>query len=192
MLPKAVLYRANKNADSGRAGVWPAVCFGGAGGVSPVRLTQERGGSPVYRVLIVDDHAAVREGVRRVLSEQLHPDAQGEASSADEAIEMVRREQWDVIVLDVHMPGKSGIEVLKAVKQTSPDLPVVMLSVYPPDQMASRLLAAGAAAYVSKSSAADELVNTIRQVVARKESRGDDPRPADNCAADDALTAWHL
>jgi len=146
----------------------------------------------MYRVLIVDDHAAVREGVRRVLSEQLHPDAQGEASSADEAIEMVRREQWDVIVLDVHMPGKSGIEVLKAVKQTNPDLPVVMLSVYPPDQMASRLLAAGAAAYVSKSSAADELVNTIRQVVARKESRGDDPRPADNCAADDALTAWHL
>lgn len=143
----------------------------------------------MYRVLIVDDHAAVRQGVRQLLNEHLHPDVQAEASNADEAIEMVRHEHWDVVVLDVNMPGKSGIEALKVMKETDPDLPVVMLSVYPPEQVAPRLLAAGAAAYVSKDSAAEELVNTIRSVV-RVNRRG--AGSADPPVADDALTAWHL
>lgn len=146
----------------------------------------------MYRVLIVDDHAAVREGVRRLLADQLHPAIQGEASSADEAIEMVQHEEWDVVVLDVSMPGKSGVEALRAMKQSNPDLPVVMFSVFPPEQMAPRLIAAGASAYVSKDSAAEELVSTIRRVVASKRTQSPPSAPQDFSSADEALTAWHL
>lgn len=148
----------------------------------------------MVRVLIVDDHAAVRQGVRQLLTEQLRPDAQGEASSADEAIEMVRRDEWDVVILDVNMPGKGGLEALRAMKQTNPNLPVVMFSVYPPEQVARRFIAAGASAYVSKESAAEELVNAVRKAVVERhrEPSGSPRDPSDPWDGDDTVTAWHL
>lgn len=131
----------------------------------------------MYRVLIVDDHAAVRQGVRQVLNEQLHPDEQGEASSADEAIAMAARQDWDVVILDVNMPGKSGLEALRAMKRQNPRLPVIMFSVYPPDQVAQRFLAAGACGYVSKGGPAEELVQAIRKAVAGKTSSTEPDHP---------------
>jgi DNA-binding NarL/FixJ family response regulator len=119
----------------------------------------------MYRVLIVDDHAAIRQGVRQVLTDQLHPDAQGEASSADEAIAMVEHDDWDVVILDVNMPGKSGMEALKAMKRHDPGLPVIMFSAFPPEQVAARFISAGAHQYVSKGGPAEELVQAIRSAV---------------------------
>lgn len=148
----------------------------------------------MYRVLIVDDHAAVRQGVRQLLGETLHPDVQAEASNADEAIAMVSREPWDVVILDVNMPGKNGLEALKAMKRTRPDLPVIMFSVYPPEQVEKRLLAAGADAYVRKDCAAEELVQAIRRAVERRAEAADPPTPRNGnpVAPDDAFTAWRL
>lgn len=116
----------------------------------------------MYRILIVDDHASVRQGVRQVLAEQLPPTTSGEAGNADEAIEMVERGDWDVVILDVNMPGKSGMDALKAMKRSHPGLPVLMFSVNPPEQMAARFIAAGASGYVSKGSPASELVSAVR------------------------------
>jgi DNA-binding NarL/FixJ family response regulator len=148
----------------------------------------------MYRVLIVDDHAAVRQGVRQVLTEQLHPEAQGEAANADEAIAMVEHEDWDVVILDVNMPGKSGLEALRAMKRHNPRLPVIMFSVYPPEQVAQRFLAAGACGYVSKGGPAEELVKAIRRAVGSRQ--GDTETPAQDggpvTAGDDNLTAWRL
>ncbi len=119
----------------------------------------------MYRVLIVDDHADVRQGVRQVLTERLHPDAQGEASNADEAIDMVEHEHWDVVILDVSMPGKSGMDALRAMKKRHPGLPVIMFSGIPPEQVAKRFKAAGASDYVSKGGSAEDLVSAIRRAV---------------------------
>ncbi|MBM3495910.1 MAG: response regulator transcription factor [Armatimonadetes bacterium] len=148
----------------------------------------------MYRVLIVDDHATVRQGVRQALDEQLHPDAQGEASNADEAIAMVEHDEWDVVILDVNMPGKGGMEALRAMKQHNPSLPVIMFSVFPPEQVAQRFMAAGAYGYVSKGGPAEELVQAIRGAVsARPTAPGAVCGCADAMAArDDSLTAWRL
>jgi DNA-binding NarL/FixJ family response regulator len=89
----------------------------------------------------------------------------GEARSGNEALEQVRKQDWDVVVLDISMPGKSGIEVLKELKQLRPRLPVLMLSIHPEDQFAVRALKTGAAGYLTKESAPAELINAIRKVV---------------------------
>jgi DNA-binding NarL/FixJ family response regulator len=146
----------------------------------------------MYRVLIVDDHAAVRQGVRQMLNERLHPDAQGEASNADEAIEMVQHDRWDVVILDVNMPGKGGMEALKAMKRFDPSLPVIMFSVFPPEQVARRFLAAGASGYVSKGGSAEDLVSAVRRAVGGGRNGGVPTGAADALTQDDALTAWHL
>lgn len=148
----------------------------------------------MYRVLIVDDHADVRQGVRQVLNEQLHPDAQGEASNADEAIAMVEHDDWDVVILDVNMPGKSGMDALRAMKKRHPGLPVIMFSGIPPEQVARRFKAAGAADYVSKGGPAEDLVAAIRNAVAngRPDDRQSGDAAAQNGERDEALTAWRL
>lgn len=146
----------------------------------------------MYRVLIVDDHAAVRQGVRQVLSEKLHPDVQGEASNADEAIEMTAHEDWDVVILDVNMPGKSGLEALRAMKRQNPRLPVIMFSVYPPEQVAQRFLAAGACGYVSKGGPAEELVQAIRKAVSGQAAERSDDSSGVSGPPEDSLTAWRL
>jgi len=118
----------------------------------------------MIRVAIADDHAIVRQGLRHVLDAQPDFSIAGEASNHGEVIQLLRREPCDVLVLDVSMPGKNGIETLKQIKVEWPKLPVLILSMYPEDQYAVRALRAGAAGYLTKVAAAGQLVEAIRQV----------------------------
>lgn len=124
-----------------------------------------RKGTLVTHILVVDDHAVVRQGVRQILSEQFRDATIGEAASAQEMMEQLRLHNWDVVVLDVGMPGKSGLDALKELKQASPKLPVLVLSAYPEDQLARRMLKAGAAGYLNKDSAPNELVRALRKIL---------------------------
>ncbi len=118
------------------------------------------------RILITDDHAVVRHGLKQILADKLRRATFGEASNAQEALEKVWKEPWDVVVLDITMPGRSGLEVLQEIKRSKPKLPVLVLSMHPEDQFAMRMLKAGAAGYMTKESAPDELVGAINKVVA--------------------------
>ncbi|HEV8717078.1 MAG TPA: response regulator transcription factor [Candidatus Binatia bacterium] len=120
----------------------------------------------MIRVLIVDDHALLRRGLRSLLSDEFHEAAFGEASNAEEALEQLGRKAWDVALLDITLPGKSGLDLLKEFKAARPKLPVLVLSVHPEDQFAVRVLKAGAAGYMTKESAPEELVKAIRKVLA--------------------------
>jgi len=118
------------------------------------------------RILITEDHAVVREGLKLILADHFKRAVFGEARNATEALDLVWKEKWDVVVLDITMPGRSGLEVLKEIKRSRPKLPVLILSMHPEDQFAVRLLKAGAAGYLTKESAGDELVGAIKKVVA--------------------------
>lgn len=118
------------------------------------------------RILIADDHAVVRQGLKQILAEEFKHAEFGEASNVQEAIEKVWKEPWDVVVLDITMPGRSGLEVLKEIKKSRPKLPVLMLSMHPEDQFAVRLLKIGASGYMTKESAPNELVGAVKKVVA--------------------------
>lgn len=118
------------------------------------------------RILITDDHAVVRQGLKQILAEEFKRAEFGEAASAQEAIERVWKETWDVVVLDITMPGRSGLEVLKEIKKSKPKLPVLVLSMHPEDQFAVRLLKIGASGYMTKESAPNELVGAVKKVMA--------------------------
>jgi DNA-binding NarL/FixJ family response regulator len=120
----------------------------------------------MMRVLIVDDHAIVRRGLRALLSDAFHGVAFGEASDAAQAMEHLGKKAWDVALLDITLPGKSGLDLLKELKAARPKLPVLVLSVHPEDQFAVRVLKAGAEGYMTKESAPEELVNAIRKILA--------------------------
>ncbi len=120
----------------------------------------------MMRVLIVDDHAILRRGLRALLSDAFHDAAFGEASNAEEALEQLGKKGWDVALLDITLPGKSGLDLLKELKAARPKLPVLVLSVHPEDQFALRVLKAGAQGYMTKESAPEELVNAIRKILA--------------------------
>jgi DNA-binding NarL/FixJ family response regulator len=118
------------------------------------------------RILIADDHAVVRQGLKQILADEFRHAVFGEASNAGEAITRVFSEPWDVVVLDVTMPGRTGLEVLAEVRKSRPRLPVLVLSMHPEDQFALRVLKSGAAGYMTKESAPAELVGAIRKVLA--------------------------
>ena len=120
----------------------------------------------MIRVLIVDDHAIVRRGLRELLSDEFRGAAFGEASTAQQALEQISKKEWDVALLDITLPGRSGLDLLKEVKAARPRLPVLVLSVHPEDQFAVRVLKAGAEGYLTKESAPEELVNAIRKILA--------------------------
>ncbi len=119
----------------------------------------------VTRILVVDDHAVVRHGVKQILNEQFQGAVIGEAQNAEEMIAMILKQAWDIVVLDVGMPGKSGLDALKDLKQVCPKLPVLVLSAYPEDQLARRMLKAGAAGYLTKDSAPNDLVQALRKIL---------------------------
>ena len=119
----------------------------------------------MIRVLIVDDHPVVRRGLLQILAEEPDMEAAAEAETASELLHMVDEGEWDVIVLDISLPDRSGLDALKDVKAMRPGLPVLVLSMHPEDQYALRVLKAGAAGYVNKDSASEELVNAVRRVV---------------------------
>jgi two-component system invasion response regulator UvrY len=118
------------------------------------------------RILIADDHAVVRLGLKKILTEAFKKAVVGEATNSQEALERVWKEPWDIVILDLTMPGRSGLEVLKEIKRERPKLPVLILSMHPEDQFAVRLLKAGASGYMTKESAADELVGAVKKAVA--------------------------
>jgi two-component system, NarL family, invasion response regulator UvrY len=116
------------------------------------------------RVLIADDHAIVREGLKRILADAPELRVAGEAATGTDAIRLVKEERWDVMLLDISMQGANGLEVLRAVKEVAPKLPVLILTMYPEDQYAVRMLKAGAAGYLTKEGAPQQLVSAIRKV----------------------------
>ncbi|HZW20780.1 response regulator transcription factor [Noviherbaspirillum sp.] len=118
------------------------------------------------RILIADDHAIVREGLKQILADTRDMVVAGDAENGNDAIKLARRGDSDVLLLDISMPDRSGIEVLKQVKKETPKLAVLMLSMHREDQYAIRSLKAGAAGYLNKQSAPAELVDAIRQVAA--------------------------
>ena len=116
------------------------------------------------RVLIADDHAILRSGLKRLLHEMTEVEAIGEAEDGNQAVERMRAERWDVLLLDLDMPGQNPLDVLKLVKVDHPDAAVLILSMYPEEQFALRALKAGAAGYLNKKSAPEQLVTAIRRV----------------------------
>ncbi|MCX9156192.1 response regulator transcription factor [Niveibacterium sp. 24ML] len=124
--------------------------------------------APTIRVLIADDHAIVRQGLRSILSDTADMVVAGEAENGVRALQMLRDGAWDVVLMDVNMPDRNGIDTLKLVKKEFPKLPVLMLSMHPEEQYAVRALKAGASGYLSKQSAPEQLVLAIRQVAAGK------------------------
>ncbi len=125
--------------------------------------------SKPIRVLIADDHAIVRQGLRQILSDTPDLTVSGEAENGVQAVQMVRGGEWDVVLMDVSMPDRNGIDALKLIKKEFPRLPVLILSMYPEEQYAIRALKAGAAGYLTKQSAPDLLVTAIRQVASGKQ-----------------------
>ncbi len=117
------------------------------------------------RILIVDDHAVVRDGVKKILSERMAELQFGEAGNVDEASKLAREGEWDVVVLDLSLADHSGLEVLKELKQIRPSLPVVILTMHSEEQYVRRAFKAGAAGYVTKDSPRAELVDAISAVI---------------------------
>jgi two-component system invasion response regulator UvrY len=119
----------------------------------------------MIKVVVVDDHAVVREGLKRIISENPGMTVTAEAGNGNEALNLVGNTPCDVVVLDISMPDKNGLDVLKQLHAESPRLPVLVLSMHAEDQYAVRVLRAGAAGYLTKESAPAKLVNAIRKVV---------------------------
>lgn len=118
----------------------------------------------MIRILVVDDHAIVRHGLRQILAETKEAFAVGEAAHANEAIRKIRGERWDLLLLDMNLPGKSGLDALKQIKSEWPDMKVLAFSVDPEEHYALRALRAGAAGYITKSSPPEVLLAAIRRV----------------------------
>ncbi|MGA2349661.1 MAG: response regulator transcription factor [Terracidiphilus sp.] len=116
-------------------------------------------------ILIADDHAVVRRGLKEILSEALPGWRFSEAGNGDEVLSRLAESAFNLVVLDINMPGRSGLDILRDVKHTYPRLPVIVLSVQPEDQYAMRCLRAGAAAYINKDSAPEELVHATKSIL---------------------------
>ncbi len=117
------------------------------------------------RILIVDDHPIVRHGLKQTLGDAHEIGEIGEAATPQEALDLVRQREWDAVILDIGLPGRGGLDVLKEIKQELPRLPVLILSMHTEDQYAVRAVRAGAAGYLTKGAAMDHLVAAIRKVV---------------------------
>jgi len=136
----------------------------------------------MIRILIADDHAIVREGLKQIVRDTPDITVAGEATNGWEVLDLVRERSWDLVLLDLAMPGRGGIETLKRLKREAPHLPVLVLSIYPEDQYAVRALKDGASGYLTKESAPDELVMAIRK--AARGGRYVSPTLGEKLAAD--------
>src|SRR5882672_6149172 len=117
------------------------------------------------RILLVDDHEILREGVKRLFDKQPGPTTFGEASNGHEALDLAREGDWDIVVLDLSLGGRSGLEVLKELRQLRPRLPVLILSMHTAVQFARRAFKAGASGYITKDSPRSELIKAINKVI---------------------------
>lgn len=118
----------------------------------------------MIKILIADDHAIVRAGLKQILADFPDMNVCGEACSGDEVLTLIRNDTWDILLLDIAMPGKNVLELIKLAKLQNPRQPILILSMYPEDQYAIRMLKSGADGYLTKESAPDQLVAAIRKV----------------------------
>lgn len=118
----------------------------------------------MVKIIIADDHAVVRTGLKQIIEQDSHLKVTGEASSGFELLEKIREGNYDVVLLDISMPGKDGLATLKELKKINPKLPVLIFTVYPEDQYAVRLLKAGASGYLNKECEPEELIEAIHRV----------------------------
>jgi len=124
------------------------------------------GRAKIMRVLIVDDHEIVRRGLKEVLADEFPGLEAGEAETSQAALERVMAREWDIALLDINLPGRSGLEVLEELKRLRPGLPVVVLSQYPEEEFAIRSLKLGASGYLNKSRASDEVLAAVKKALA--------------------------
>ncbi|MBA4136595.1 MAG: DNA-binding response regulator [Opitutus sp.] len=117
------------------------------------------------RILLTDDHAIVRHGLKQILQAEFPAAEFGEASDVPTTLDLANREHWDLLVLDITLGGRSGLEALKDIKQTRPRLPVLVLSMHPEDQFGVRVLKTGASGYLTKEAAPEELVNAVNKIL---------------------------
>ena len=117
------------------------------------------------KVLIVDDHAVVRRGVAHILTDAFDRVEIGETDSGKGALAAVKKEDWDIVILDINLPDRKGLEILRALKDEYPSLPIMILSLHPEEEYALRALKTGASAYLTKQTAPEELVAAIKQVL---------------------------
>ena len=122
----------------------------------------------MLRILIADDHVVVRRGLRQILLDHFKDAFIEEVADAEALIAKVMSANWDVVISDINMPGRSGLDALKQIRVTLPDLPVLILSIHPEEHYAMRVLKAGASGYVSKDSASEELVLAVQKLLLGK------------------------
>jgi two-component system invasion response regulator UvrY len=137
--------------------------------------------APFPPILLVDDHAVVRRGLRELLGEEFPSAEFGEAASGAEALAQIARRPWGLVILDVSLPGRDGLDLLKEALALRPGVPIMMLSVHAEDQYAIRALRAGAAGYVTKETAPEDLTAAVRKVL--QGGRYVSPRLAEKMAA---------
>ncbi|WP_337865654.1 response regulator transcription factor [Ignavibacterium sp.] len=121
--------------------------------------------SKKFNVLLADDHNIVRHGLKKILEDEFTEVFVGEASRDTQVFDQLNQHKWDLVILDINMPGKSGLEILKDIKSLYPELPVLILSMYPEEQFALRVMKSGASGYVRKDSAPEELVNAVNEIL---------------------------
>ena len=117
------------------------------------------------KILVGDDHPVVRKGIKQILIEDKNISFIGEACSPNEVMEMVKKQHWDAVILDITMPGRGGLEVTKELKREYPNLPILILSIHSEEQYGVRAIKAGAAGYMTKESAPEELVKALRRIL---------------------------
>ena len=122
----------------------------------------------MLRILIADDHTVVRKGLKQILLEEFPTAHIEDVPDAEEMIKKIVSAKWDVVVSDMSMPGRSGLDALQQIKQIHPELPVLILSIHPEEHYALRVLKAGASGYLSKGSASEELVKAVQTVLLGK------------------------
>ncbi len=119
----------------------------------------------MLRILIADDHAIIRKGLKQILVEEYPTAFIDEVGDAEAVLKKAIKSEWDIIISDLSMPGRSGLDVVRDIKQNFPKIPVLILSIHPEEQYGVRVLKAGAAGYLSKEAAADELINAVKRVL---------------------------
>jgi DNA-binding NarL/FixJ family response regulator len=122
----------------------------------------------MIKILIADDHGIIRKGIKQILSRTSDIEVTAEASTGQEALEKIWTIHFDLVILDISLPGRNGLEILKQIRSQKPKLPVLILSMYPEEQYAVRVLRAGASGYLTKESDKNELVEAIRRIAEGK------------------------
>lgn len=159
----------------------------------------------MIRILITDDHAVVRQGLKQILADELAGAKFGEAGDSAQALALLHRDVWDVLILDINMPGRNGFEVLGEVRRSFPLLPVLVLSSTPEDQLGLRAIKGGASGYLNKQTAPEQLVEAVQKVLAGEpfispalaqkivaEVRRGSPRPPHEALSDRELQVMKL